>query len=103
MRRWSGSWISSRPGRRAGAGEKVIVVFERPPSPPIHSSVIDVASAPEPVPNAADEEIVRRLRDDPHPEEIRVVTSDRDLANQVRALKATVEPAESFRRQIEDV
>ena len=87
----------------AGAGEKVIVVFERPPSPPIHSSVIDVTSAPEPVPNAADEEIVRRLRDDPHPEEIRVVTSDRDLADRVRALAAPVEPAESFRRQIENV
>jgi predicted RNA-binding protein with PIN domain len=87
----------------AGAGEKVIVVFERPPSPPIHSSVIDVASAPEPVPNAADEEIVRRLRDDPHPEEIRVVTSDRDLADRVRALEATVEPAAAFRRRLEDV
>ena len=88
----------------AGTGEKVIVVFERPPSPPIHSSVIDVTSAPgEPVPNAADEEIVRRLRDDPHPEEIRVVTSDRDLADRVRALEATVEPAEAFRRRLEDV
>jgi predicted RNA-binding protein with PIN domain len=84
-----------------GAGEKVIVVFERPPSPPIDSRVIDVTSAPKPIPNAADEEIIRRLREDTHPEEVRVVTSDRDLANRVRALDATVEPAESFRRRIE--
>ena len=49
----------------AGAGEKVIVVFEAAPLPTIDCSVIDVTSAPEPGPNAADEEIVRRLRDDP--------------------------------------
>jgi predicted RNA-binding protein with PIN domain len=85
----------------AGAGEKVIVVFERPPSPPIESQVIDVTSAAEAAPNAADEEIIRRLRDDPHPEEIRVVTSDRELADRVRALEAAVESAKSFRRRLD--
>ena len=44
----------------ASDGEDVTVVFERPPSPPIRSTVIDVAHAPRPKRNAADEEIVRR-------------------------------------------
>jgi hypothetical protein len=51
---------------------------------------------------AADREIVRRLREDAAPEDIHVVTSDRNLAHQVRSLKATVEPAEAFRREIEE-
>src|SRR5207248_11254802 len=46
----------------ASAGEEVTVVFERPPSPPIRSTVIDVAHAPKPKRNAADDEIVRLLR-----------------------------------------
>lgn len=86
----------------AATGEDVTVVFERAPSPPITSPVIEIAHAPRPGPNAADEEIVRLLRDDPDPEGIRVVTSDRDLADQVRFFNATVEPAEAFRRQLED-
>ena len=32
----------------AAEGEDVTVVFERPPSPPIRSTVIDVAHAPQP-------------------------------------------------------
>ena len=46
----------------AAEGEDVTVVFERPPSPPIRSTVIEVAHAPRPKRNAADDEIVRRLR-----------------------------------------
>jgi predicted RNA-binding protein with PIN domain len=84
------------------SGEQVTVVFERPPKPPISSSVIEIAHAPRPGRNAADQEIVRRLQDDPRPAEVLVVTSDRGLATQVRALGAGVEPAEPFRRQIED-
>ena len=82
-------------------GEDVTVVFEHPPEPPISSSVVEIAYAPRSGPNAADQKIVRRLREDDHPEEVRVVTSDRDLADQVRSLGATVEPAAGFRRQIE--
>ena len=88
-------WASS-------SGEEVTVVFERPPSPPISSSVIEIAHTPRPGPNAADEEIVRRLRQEPDPEGIRVVTSDHDLADRVRSLNAEVEAASAFRRQIED-
>jgi len=86
----------------AANGEEVMVVFERPPSPPITSPVIEIAHAPRPGPNAADDEIVRRLRDEPEPNQVRVVTSDRALADQVRSLDAAVEPAEAFRRQLDE-
>ena len=85
----------------AADGEDVVVVFEQPPRPPITSTVIEVAHAPRPRPDSADDEIVRRLRADPEPGRIRVVTSDRWLADRVRAVGATVEPAESFRARIE--
>lgn len=85
----------------AEEGDDVTVVFERPPSPPIASSVIEVAHAPKAGANAADHEIVRRVAADPRPTEIRVVTSDRLLAEQVRGAGATVEPAESFRNRID--
>ena len=85
----------------AAEGEDVVVVFERPPSPPIRSTVIEVAHAPKPKANAADDEIVRRLRADPEPRAVRVVTSDRWLADRVSAAGATVEGADSFRTRIE--
>ena len=85
----------------AASGEDVTVVFERPPSPPIRSSVVEVAHAPRPRPHSADDEIARRLAADPDPTQVRVVTSDRWLADHARAAGATVEPAEGFRAQIE--
>ncbi|MGZ8666278.1 MAG: NYN domain-containing protein [Solirubrobacterales bacterium] len=85
----------------AATGAEVTVVFERPPSPPIRSPVVEVAHAPRPGRDSADAEIVRRLRADPDPAGIRVVTSDRALADQARFLDALVEPAEAFRREIE--
>jgi uncharacterized protein YaiI (UPF0178 family) len=85
----------------AAAGEEVTVVFERPPSPPIRSTVIEVANAPRAKPHAADDEIVRRLKEISDSAGVRVVTSDRWLAGQVWALGATVVPAESFRGWLE--
>jgi uncharacterized protein YaiI (UPF0178 family) len=87
----------------AAADEDVTVVFERPPSPPIRSTVVEVAHAPRPRPHAADDEIVRRLQADVHAGEVRVVTSDRWLADQARAAGATVEPADSFRARLDSV
>jgi uncharacterized protein YaiI (UPF0178 family) len=87
----------------AANGEEVTVVFERPPAPPISSPVIEVAHAPRPGPHAADDEIVRRLAADPDPAEVRVVTSDRWLADRARAAGATVEPADSFRGWLDAV
>jgi predicted RNA-binding protein with PIN domain len=85
----------------AGSGDEVTVVFERPPRPPIRSTVIDVRHAPKPRANAADDEIVRLLEGDPDPGGVRVVTSDRWLADRASATGATVEGAQSFRSRIE--
>jgi predicted RNA-binding protein with PIN domain len=83
--------------------ERVAVVFERPPSPLIPSTTIEVAAAPRPHRDSADDEIVRRVSADPTPGEIRVVTSDQGLAARVRAAGATVEPARAFRRRLDAV
>jgi predicted RNA-binding protein with PIN domain len=82
-------------------GDDVTVVFERPPSPPISSTVVKVAHAPRPRPNSADDEIARRLAVEPDPTQVRVVTSDRWLADRARATGATIYSAETFRSQIE--
>ncbi len=81
--------------------EDVVVVFERPPSPPIRSTVIEVAHAPKPRRNAADDEIIRRLQRDEAAHSVRVVTSDRWLSERAYAIGASVEGAESFRARIE--
>jgi predicted RNA-binding protein with PIN domain len=81
----------------AAGGNDVTVVFEQPPSPPIRSTVIAVAHAPRGRANSADDEIVRLLVADPRAAEVRVVTSDRWLADRARAAGATVEPASTFR------
>jgi uncharacterized protein YaiI (UPF0178 family) len=83
------------------SGEDVTVVFERPPSPPIRSTVVEVANAPRPRADAADDEIVRRLLVEPDPQQVWVVTSDRALAERARGAGAVVEGADSFRRRLE--
>ncbi len=85
----------------AGSGEDVTVVFERPPSPPIRSTVIVIAHAPRPKPHAADDEIVKRLRAEPDPAAVRVVTSDRWLADRAWATGASVESADLFRSRLD--
>jgi predicted RNA-binding protein with PIN domain len=85
----------------AADGEDVTVVFERPPRPPIRSTVIEVTNAPRPRRDAADHEIVRLLQADPHPDQVRVVTSDRWLAERAEATGATVEGSLSFRNRID--
>jgi predicted RNA-binding protein with PIN domain len=85
----------------AAEGEDVIVVFERAPSPPLRSTVIEVAHAPRARANAADDEIIRRLRAETEPRAVRVVTSDRWLADRASAAGATVEGADSFRSRVE--
>jgi predicted RNA-binding protein with PIN domain len=85
----------------ADEGADVTVVFEAPPRPPIQSSVVDVAHAGRRGANAADHEIVRLVDADADPSAIRVVTSDRVLADQVRARGAAVHPAASFRDEID--
>ena len=81
----------------SGQGETVTVVFERPPSSPIASSVVEVTHAPRAAANSADDEIVRLVQTAGRPREIRVVTSDKALTDRVRSLGASVYPAEGFR------
>jgi predicted RNA-binding protein with PIN domain len=82
-------------------GADVTVVFERPPSPPIESSVVTVAHAPAAAANSADDEIVRLVRADSDPAQIRVATSDRALSERVQATGAHVYPAERLRTLID--
>ncbi|HEX2129480.1 MAG TPA: NYN domain-containing protein [Solirubrobacterales bacterium] len=85
----------------AESGDDVTVVFERKPRPPLRSPLVEIAHAPKPGPNAADDEIVRRVKADDDPRTIRVVTSDHTLENLVRGLGATVEPSGPFRDRID--
>src|SRR6185437_3725 len=70
----------------SAGGDEVTVVFERPPTRAIASSVVQVAYAPRAAANSADDEIVRLVGADARPREIRVVTSDRALTDRVRTL-----------------
>jgi hypothetical protein len=84
-----------------GESGDVIVVFERPPSTPIRSTVIEIAYAPRAAANSGDDEIVRLVEAAAQPHEIRVVTSDRGLTDRVRNLGASVYRAEGFRDLID--
>jgi predicted RNA-binding protein with PIN domain len=64
--------------------------------------VIEVAHAPRPRRDSADDEIVRRVAAEPEPAQIRVVTSDLWLVDRVHAVGATVQSADAFRAWIED-
>ena len=85
-------------------GEDVTVVFDRQPpdvSPGAHGAAL-VEFASWRGRDAADHEIVRMLEDDPDPGSLRVVTSDRRLAERVRQLGAAVTSATSFRRRLDE-
>jgi predicted RNA-binding protein with PIN domain len=85
----------------AATGDDVTVVFEQPPNPPIRSTVITVAHARRARANSADDEIVRRIGAGGDAHDIRVVTSDGWLADQVRAAGASVEPSLRFRNELD--
>lgn len=84
-------------------GNDVTVVFERPPSPPIRSSVIAIAYAPRAFPDSADDEIVRLVQADPEPQEICVVTSDSALTDRVQEVGALAYSAARFRKHIDSI
>ena len=85
----------------AASGDDVTVVFERKPRPPLTSPWSRSRMRRSRGPNAADDEIVRRVRADPDPRSIRVVTSDHLLSDLVHGLGATVEPSTGFRDRID--
>jgi predicted RNA-binding protein with PIN domain len=82
-------------------GDHVTVVFERPPSQAIPTSRIEVTHAPRAAANSADDEIVRLVQADDRSHDIRVVTSDKGLADRVRSLGASVYPADRFRQLVD--
>jgi predicted RNA-binding protein with PIN domain len=85
-------------------GEEVTVVFDRQPrdvSPGIHGA-ITVAFASRRGRNAADHEIAEMVADDESPATLKVVTSDRELADRVRQRGARVSSSGSFRRQLNE-
>lgn len=84
----------------AATGDDVTVVFERPPRPPLSSTIIEITHAPKPGPNAADFEISRIVAADAAPATIQVVTSDRWLADRVSAVGAAVFPSGAFRDRL---
>jgi predicted RNA-binding protein with PIN domain len=86
----------------ASTGEPVTVVFERPPAGDPTAPGVEVTHAPRPGRDAADDEIEQLLALHPAPESVHVVTSDRALADRVRALGAEVVGAAGFRAQLED-
>jgi predicted RNA-binding protein with PIN domain len=86
----------------ARTGADVTVVFEQPPRPPIRSSLIEITHAPKAGPDSGDHELIRLLRADERPAQVRVVTSDRFLGDRALALGASVEPALAFRLLVED-
>jgi uncharacterized protein YaiI (UPF0178 family) len=87
----------------ASNGADVTVVFEQPPRPPIRSTVVEIAFAPRPRRDSADDEIVRLLVAAAEPGAIRVVTSDLWLSDRVHAAGASVEPSAPFRALIEEL
>ncbi|GFG69547.1 NYN domain-containing protein [Mycolicibacter senuensis] len=81
--------------------QRVTVVFEKRPSPPLDSRVIEIAAAPRAGADSADDEIVRLVRADLRPHDITVVTSDRALVERVQDAGANLHPARVFRDLIE--
>jgi uncharacterized protein YaiI (UPF0178 family) len=65
--------------------------------------VVEVRHAPRPKRDAADDEIVRLLAADEDPGGVRVVTSDRWLADRASAAGATVESSRTFRSRLEQL
>jgi predicted RNA-binding protein with PIN domain len=84
----------------AESGEPVTVVFDGRPFD-VSTEAIEVVFAPSGGPGAADDEIARIVAEDPEPDTITVVTSDRELAERVRANGASVAPSRAFRRRLE--
>src|SRR4051794_37741316 len=70
-------------------GHQVSVVFDGKPID-VTAGPVEVSFASRPGPDAADDEIVKRVAADPDPAELTVVTSDSRLAQRVREHGAEV-------------
>jgi predicted RNA-binding protein with PIN domain len=102
-------WWRDRPGamralaERLAAwadGRELMVIFDGKPFD-LDPARIEVRFATRRGPNAADDDIVRMVEEDERPSELRVVTSDHELARRVGELGAEVVGAGAFRRMFE--
>jgi predicted RNA-binding protein with PIN domain len=84
----------------AETGEPLTVVFDGRPFD-LSAEPAEVVFAAGPGPDAADHKIAAMVEADPDPASLRVVTSDRRLADRVREAGAEVVPAGEFRRRLD--
>jgi predicted RNA-binding protein with PIN domain len=85
----------------AQSGDEVTVVFDRRPVSLEPHDRVRVVVARWKGRNAADHEIEVMVEDDEEPVALRVVTSDRRLAEKIRALGAITVPSGSFRARLD--
>ena len=86
----------------AGEGVELAVIFDGRPHRRVEAAAETIAVGFAPGgPDAADREIVARLRADHEPGSIVVVTSDRRLRNSVKAAGASSIPAGDLLRRLE--
>ena len=82
-------------------GDSLSVVFDGRPfdlsAPPVTVEFATTRGR-----DAADQDIAAAVEEDPDPAAITVVTSDRSLADRVRAAGAAVEPSARFRRRLDE-
>ena len=86
----------------ARSGRDITVVFDTEPKGSIEVAKLQVVIASRRGRNAADHEIESLIARDPNPGEIRVVTSDKELAESVRRLGARVVGAGEFRNRLDN-
>ena len=84
----------------AETGEPLTVVFDGQPFD-LSAPPAEVKFATGRGPDAADHDIAARVQSDSDPGSITVVTSDRELADRVRAAGATVTGSATFRRRLD--
>jgi predicted RNA-binding protein with PIN domain len=82
-------------------GKDITVVFDKDPGPLPETSHIEVVIARRRGRNAADYEIEQLVEVEEDPSHLRVVTSDRDLADKVRAAGAKVVSSGNFRHELD--
>lgn len=86
----------------AGTGEPLTVVFDgRPFDLSAEPAKVEFATARGR--DAADHDIAAKVESDPDPGTLRVVTSDRALADRVRAAGAEVVGSGPFRRRLDEL
>jgi uncharacterized protein YaiI (UPF0178 family) len=84
----------------AATGEPVTVVLDGRPRDVGAPKHVEVVWAPHGGRDAADAVIAQRVEGDPAPDDLVVVTSDRELAERVTRAGAVVEPSRAFRARL---